>query len=1702
MLKIKKIISKAAAAATMFVYTASFLLPNAAGMTGNAKNSDFASLPKFSDTQLSMPSNVSTEFLPIEPKEMPKAVPEFKAEPVTLQKLVRQNREEKFTQDDFEYAVSDGEAVLTLYKGNSIYVTVPDELGGYPVTVIGEHAFFYRNKITDIVLPESVKVIEFRAFQNCSLLERINLPESLICIEEYAFEYCGSLKSITVPQNLVTWSAAFSDTGLTEVTIPDSYTKIPDRAFYCCSELADVKLPKSLTFIGYLAFQSCSKLKTVDLPETLEVIDTESFASTGLTEIKVPAGLTRCRYAFYSCNELISVTLSEGTEFIDAGAFARCTKLKDFSFLNGKSLVSIGESAFMGCTELTELSLPENITAIGFGAFSDSNLKEVSLTNSLTDWESAFVGCKELEKVIFPKGFTSVADGAFAGCRKLIEVNLPDSVEFIGRRAFSDTGLTEVQLPESLAVWDYAFSNCQRLEKVVFPAGFTTLAEGAFYECTAMKTVTLPESITEIGEYAFAYSGITKIELPKNIICVAASTFEGCSDLAEVKFNSEITAIDYAAFACCGKLTEIIFPESLVSIGMFAFIECKELTAVYIPDSVTYIDSMAFMDCENLSIYSNPDSYARQYAIENGIDYADWGGTVIKDSFSYCLEINKSDKPIGTLTTVKAEYEIKEQYPASGQNLIFTLSSDVAFIENSVTVDGKQAEYIRNGNTVTVMTNRQKCTVRFCVTTLTEGWHEIDGFLSFETGGNAVRESIGMINIRAFKLTVMVPDTTGQKTVPIKGVAVPLSDIKIYSDDILVGETSANKAGNWSLKVELPESDMGKYYSVHKIYAEVTAAEDVTVESEPFFLTYNATYAEVSKITVINNGQTVVLDRLNPNPVTPVYTYNPSYKSFTFKVEFTDVASEIKNVFAVTRNKRGETTRIPTVYDANANAWIGVCDFESFDVPTGISVDYECNSTVKFSDDMINRYLSEIGLLADSNFLDSAGIKFEVVTNTFNDSGYGSITSQVHFTGDGKTVTLYNRLQYFSIGDEAISVDGDDFVAVDFSNGDKCYFGIECNSGVAAMYLYNETQKTFFTCEWFKTLPQVPQTTDIKPAPSAGDLNTATGIAASALVGKAPNIAGGVITGVIGIGMNEAERSKFNDKVNKTKNCVGDNNSGLKNLSELGDMIYTGGTALGITSIIIGVGLTLAAAPVALSVGFAVAAAGMSAIMGLAGTVLNKQLDSMRKKNKCDKDPDDPLDPIIDPSGYVYEAVASNRLSDVTVTCYYKGTDGDGGEFTAIWDAENYSQANPLLTDSQGRYAWDVPIGMWQVKYEKDGYETAYSGWLSVPPPQTDVNVGLVSKSAPKVLNVSGYEDYIEIVFDKYMDTDSLTKANISLADYSGEYTVIFADAEESPDNSEKVYARTVHIVPDGIFEMDKTYGIAVDKSAESYSGVGMTENFNGDVTVTFEPKSLELAEKLVLSYGETADINISVSPLEAGANRSITAVSNSPMIVSVNNESVTDENSTARFTVNGVMAGTAEITFMLYGTQIVSKMTVTVELPNEVPQPLKKAARPTANLKSGTVAYGTELILATDTEGAAIYYTTDCTCPCADGSRKLYTGSIIITEDTVIYAAAYKYGMDFSPVLALEFTVETAQLGDINGDGAVDASDASAVLTAYAMISTGQDSGLTETQLFNADVNGDGVADATDASLILGYYAYVQTTNEEPIPFKEFFLS
>ena len=131
-----------------------------------------------------------------------------------------------------------------------------------------------------------------------------------------------------------------------------------------------------------------------------------------------------------------------------------------------------------------------------------------------------------------------------------------------------------------------------------------------------------------------------------------------------------------------------------------------------------------------------------------------------------------------------------------------------------------------------------------------------------------------------------------------------------------------------------------------------------------------------------------------------------------------------------------------------------------------------------------------------------------------------------------------------------------------------------------------------------------------------------------------------------------------------------------------------------------------------------------------------------------------------DPSGYVYEGIESNRLAGVTATLY-QASDENGSNAT-VWNAEAFDQQNPLTTDALGQYLWMVPSGWWQVRYEKEGYTSAASDWMVVPPIRTNVNQNLTS-TLPASIETMAYSEEAGTVMVKFSRPVILS----SVSDYS-----------------------------------------------------------------------------------------------------------------------------------------------------------------------------------------------------------------------------------------------------------------------------------------------------------------------------------------------
>lgn len=312
--------------------------------------------------------------------------------------------------------------------------------------------------------------------------------------------------------------------------------------------------------------------------------------------------------------------------------------------------------------------------------------------------------------------------------------------------------------------------------------------------------------------------------------------------------------------------------------------------------------------------------------------------------------------------------------------------------------------------------------------------------------------------------------------------------------------------------------------------------------------------------------------------------------------------------------------------------------------------------------------------------------------------------------------------------------------------------------------------------------------------------------------------------------------------------------------------------------------------------------------------------------------PTPPIPPVIDPSGFVYEGVSSNRVEGVMASCYYKefveDMYGDIIENVVLWDAEAYAQENPLFTDENGMYRWDVPQGLWQVKFEKEGYETTYSDWLPVPPPQLEVNIPIVQYSQPNVIFARAYQNAIEVHFDKYMMPNFLTTDNITVI-VDGENvagSIEFLDEEACYEGMNERYVSKVRFNADEPFQAEEVT-LTVESSVRSYANIRMQDDFTQTFTVEVEIQKIVCPPSLQLTYNEETTIEVSVIPAVASKGKTLNIVSQTPLILSVNTSSVViNEEGKAQITLKGELPGSASLSFNVEGYDINAQTSVKVE--------------------------------------------------------------------------------------------------------------------------------------------------------------------------------
>lgn len=1068
------------------------------------------------------------------------------------------------------------------------------------------------------------------------------------------------------------------------------------------------------------------------------------------------------------------------------------------------------------------------------------------------------------------------------------------------------------------------------------------------------------------------------------------------------------------------------------------------------------------------------------------------------------VSVNKTEAVVGSYFTVKTRINFKSEYADQVSNikLIYDLPDNCPFVGGSAMI-GRRTDVAlidNEGRANIQLPNNFNYSdeVRFCILPTISGIYTPSVFIQFDLNGKTIKQPLGIVSIKATDIDFSVANKTAQKNITALGIVYPNSDVIVYDNEVEVGRTKSLANGSWKLSFELNKPYS---YSYHDIYAKIFTPLDLEMKTIKNNITYDATWIEVSKVTMIYNNSTLEFDFLNPSTKSSSYTFVPSKQDFTFKIDFTQNDPEkVTDVVVNAITAIGKEFPLKATYDQTAKCWIATGKFDSYNLPVNVSVGYDgVYSKGEFDVDCFLDEQKEFELL-----LFNAGIKidnlfvFKKETDTDR-----SVTMSIYSKKD-----LSNKL--YSFKTEILDPtqfnskppEADGFSKSKSTEGDDCFTKNEKDTlGNSKEFLINKTKK-YAICNSMsipdytkpnQLNPYVDFVSDLVPVLSELKMGLKNDRMLKSMLAnqevlstKAFYISNYLIPSKCKTGKfklspsnlveayNMLSSIKAFDYLNEMKSSYNRylTRTGLlsiasygiakfkiaeKGLDFLNKLIFNQTRIEALRKILtkqiivpsiftkdmnelIGdrMGSSLEAGLIKTSE--------LPANMDLEEYIAYEYRDRLialehleqwiQLNQECPNEENEPQNyasnlptpsnnpnsnPVLDPSGYVYEAVSSNLLPGVTTTCYYKTQEedmyGDMQEVIKLWDAENYEQQNPLTTDEKGFYAWDVPQGQWQVKYEKDGYNTVYSEWLPVPPPQLDVNQGMTSAVAPEVKSAKGYESRIKVEFTKYMQIDSLNSNNITLVNKKDSLlkgAILLINQEVTPGNSMVTYASKLNYVPENELAVGDTVFLKIKSDVKSYANIPMDNEYRQMIIIRAEPKTIEAPAIINLASNGKDSITVIVTPAIAASGQKLKAKSGSNALVSITpNEITLDSTGIAKFEVNANLSGTTYITFLLDEAELRAETKVNIGMPTP------KLTMPKASIDSGTtVRAGTELVLTSREFDSKIYYTLDGTSPVTSSSRILYDNPFNMNKNTVVKAYNLKDGFINSDIAVFGYKV------------------------------------------------------------------------------------
>lgn len=1368
---------------------------------------------------------------------------------------------------------------------------------------IGSSAFSGCEQLAEVELSDGITDIGNGAFSSCEKLSKIKIPRGVTELKNDVFKSCDNLESVEVHDKL-TKIGGFTFEGCKKLTSFDftHIMELGDRTFQSCG-FKEVKIPGTLTNLGFAVFHWCSELESAELGDGIEEIRAPFAECHALKTVKLPSTLKRIAGVsdFNCCYELKSIELPDGLEEIADSTFDR-TGLKSITIPD--SVTKLGEGIFRECYNLESITLPKELKTVPDGLCNYcSSLKSISIPDSVTTIGNNAFSHTGLERFDGNKDLISIGNSAFSGCASLKQVTLQDSVTSIGEWAFSSAGIEEITLSQKLnTIKRHAFYCCRSLKSVTIPQHVRRLEVAVFANCDSLTDVYLHDNIYDIfiggwqNPAAFADSPNVVIHCPNKYSTTARSAINRDLPIVfdSLSRNGETALIDEknSGFLISnGSLIKLVCDYSFKP---EVFENCKDPRVIIrVPRGLELIGGYFYLNDKTCTGF-NYDSENNTYSVS----VTDPSGKIVigttSDDKTYQLKAYAALQAGVNNSTVTETINLFNEYV---EPVTISVENSTSTANISVTGNAPKGKdvniYVSNTLCATVKSN-------------------MAGIYSTEI-------SIpNPINTASYTIEAQTTDNKG-KTVSAYGYTRYVEEkpklvwFRLRANNRLYQETETT-FDNWPEAKEMLRDQHENGYDLlnpnTKIVMTAAGASlyyyemrfDKPVKAENIILTSTkdgktATY----NITWDKNRQA-----FRTNTILCDYDkkteYIPSYEGIAAVTSSYSRGSRVADLrnLPYLPGRLGLCLRsepIPAVInEAWTKNYINSIRIDNnkakntsikvnADTPTHFNADISVNNNGKKASLNYETAQTDLGTYVSQNpekaqsiiNNGSVGGSSSGGSSSGGSSGGGSSggssgggsssgsssggSSSGGSSGGSSSDTPVNEQNTKDSITNSWNKSTD-------TNGNTVYSNSSYNENTGSVNLsvYNANNNT---------ISSMDITPDFNEHLSLSDILEAAGVD-EAWVDRASTIEDifGLVSDGVDIYNDYRGEKAILDMLEKKRDSLDmsnpDNYWAKQELDRAIRMIKVDGFTY-----------RLAAGTAALMQVIHTGNPITDYILGLCAQDMQDYLLPILMSNRewwerygldwyFGRGVFSPFTIVIDPSGYVYAGLESNRIQGAVATIY--GIEYDDGKDDATfwdspdesrqvkWDAVDYSQQNPLLTDPLGNYAWDVPEGWWRVEISAEGYEPYTTEWMKVPPPQFDVNIGLTTKSKPEIIAAEKDDDGYVLVFKDCMKPDSVK--NLVLTDSSGgnvSYTLEFED-EQSPEGEKLAKEYKLKILSDSPSD---TYSLSIS-NAENYSGIKGDVSYSiktindklDKVNASVESGKVDKGTKVTLSCSEqNADI-------------------------------------------------------------------------------------------------------------------------------------------------------------------------------------------------------------------------------------------------------